>query len=135
MRLRKGYQVMAAADMPHLPNQVPIEAYGDGGFRFSGMRQKGSLLCLASGHYAWWPLTLDDVRPDDLAPILSASERPSFVLFGVGPRIAALPKALCNAFAAADMNAEPMDTGAACRTYNVLLAEGRPVAAALLQVP
>jgi len=126
---------MAAADVPHLPNQVPIEAYGDDGFRFSGMRQKGSLLCLASGLYGWRPLTLDDVTVDDLAAILTAPDRPPFFLFGVGPQIAAVPQVLRDALAAADMIAEPMDTGAACRTYNVLLAEGRPVAAALLQVP
>ncbi len=126
---------MAAADMPHLPSQVPIEAYGDGGFQFSGMRQKGSLLCLASGLYAWRPLVLDDVTADDLEPIINAPDRPAFILFGVGPRITSVPQSLRNVFAAADMSAEPMDTGAACRTYNVLLAEGRPVAAALLQVP
>lgn len=126
---------MAERSVPHLPTQVPIDAYGEGGFRFSGMRQKGSLLCLASGHYAWRPMTLDDVQIDDLAPVISAPDSPSFVLFGVGPQIAALPRFISDALCAADIRAEPMDTGAACRTYNVLLAEGRPVAAALLQVP
>lgn len=126
---------MTDADIPHLPSQVPIEAYGDGGFRFSGMRQKGSLLCLDTGLYAWRPITLDDVTVDDLAQIFSQANRPPFVLFGVGPRIAAIPQNLQDAFAKAEVAAEPMDTGAACRTYNVLLAEGRPVAAALLQVP
>jgi len=126
---------MAPADVPHLPTQVPIEAYGDGGFRFSGMRQKGSLLCLSSGLYAWRPTTLSEVTPDDLAAIIDVPSRPAFVLFGVGKEITALPAPITDVFASVDISAEPMDTGAACRTYNVLLAEGRPVAAALLQVP
>lgn len=126
---------MSTADVPHLPTQAPIEAYGDGGFRFSGMRQKGSLLCLPRGLYAWRPATIVDVTADDLAPIITASGRPAFVLFGVGAQIAAIPEVLKDVFASAEMSVEAMDTGAACRTYNVLLAEGRPVAAALLQVP
>ncbi len=124
-----------AEPLPHLPQQVPIEAYGDGGFRFYGMRRRGSLLCLPLGLYAWRPATLEDVNVDDLAPVLMAKDRPPFVLFGVGARISALPSALKAHVAAAGISPEVMDTGAACRTYNVLLAEGRPVAAALLQVP
>lgn len=126
---------MVDTSSPHLPQQVPIEAYGDGGFRFAGMRHKGSLLCLPSGLYGWRPLTLADVKAEDLSPLFIAPDRPSFLLFGVGPDIAPLPAKLKEALTAEGVMAEPMDTGAAARTYNVLLAENRPVAAALLQVP
>lgn len=122
-----------SAHQPHLPQQVPIDAYGDGGFRFAGMRRRGSLLCLPSGLYAWRPKTLEDVTTEDLKFLFNEPDRPSFVLFGVGDRLAALPKPLSERFAKADVFPEPMDTGAACRTYNVLLAEKRPVMAALLQ--
>lgn len=124
-----------ASEQPHLPEQVPIDAYGDGGFRFAGMRHSGSLLCLPSGVFAWRPNALEEVRGEDLAPILTSISSQSLVLFGVGRIMARLPDALRQPFEAADIAVEPMDTGAACRTYNVLLAEGRPVAAALLQVP
>lgn len=121
-------------EMPHLPEQVPIDAYGDGGFRFSGMRRRGSLLCLPSGLYSWRPNQLTDVTVQDLQPIIEAPARPPFVLFGVGAKIAALPGHLRSCLDEVGVYPEVMDTGAASRTYNVLLAEGRPVAAALLQV-
>lgn len=123
-----------SAHQPHLPQQVPIDAYGDGAFRFAGMRQRGSLLCLPSGLYAWRPRSIDDVTADDLSQLLNEPNRPSFVLFGVGHCLTPIPKDLRDVFEAADIFPEPMDTGAACRTYNVLLAEERPVMAALLQV-
>ena len=122
-------------DQPHLPEQVPIDAYGDGGFRFAGMRRRGSLLCLPIGLFPWRPATLDEVKRDDLALIVESKNPPPFLLFGLGSTLVAVPDVLRIAVADANIALEPMDTGAACRTYNVLLAEGRPVAAALLQVP
>lgn len=120
---------------PHLPKQVPIEAYGDGGFRFHGMRQRGSLACLPSGLYGWRPQALAEVTADDLAIVTMDRDRPPFVLFGVGAAVAPLPAEIVAGLAEVGLTAEAMDTGAACRTYNVLLAEARPVAALLLQVP
>lgn len=126
---------MPSPDQPHLPQQVPIDAYGDGGFRFAGMRRRGSLLCLPSGLYPWRPCTLGEVTSDDLASILAEQPSPDFVLFGVGPDIAAVPTFIKEALTNAGIGVEPMDTGAAARTYNVLLAEQRAVAAALICVP
>lgn len=123
------------ASAPHLPNQVPIDAYGDGGFRFSGMRHKGSMLCLPSGMHGWRPVTLEDVAGDDFALLAGEDGLPPFFLFGVGPNVAVVPDLIKQALDAIGLAVEVMDTGAACRTYNVLLAEDRPVAAALLQVP
>lgn len=57
-----------------------------------------------------------------------------FLLFGTGERREIPAKRLLDAFNKAGMGLEAMDTGAACRTYNVLLVEGRAVAAALLAV-
>lgn len=118
----------------HLPRPAPIEAYGNGGFRFAGMSHKGSLLCLPSGIWAWEARVLADIDPVALADEIAAGEGVSLVLLGTGVLLAPAPRALREAFAARGLGVEPMDTGAAARTYNILLAEGRQVAAALLAV-
>jgi uncharacterized protein len=116
------------------PRPAPIEAYGNGGFRFAGMSHKGSILCLPSGIQAWPVATLADVTPESLAAIRSETARLTFLLFGMGRSVAAPSAEVRRWLAEAGIGLEPMDTGAAARTYNVLLAEGRVVAAALIAV-
>ena len=116
------------------PGQAAIEAYGNGGFRFGGMSHRGSILCLPSGVYDWAAIDVDGVTVADFARIFQEAERISFVLLGVGRTVAMPSAAVRKAFAEANVGLEVMDTGAAARTYNVLLAEGRPLAAALIAV-
>ncbi len=118
----------------HYPGQAPIEAYGNGGFRFAGMSHKGSLLCLPSGVFAWTVASIGDLVPSDFSRVFADRARVSFVLLGAGPALVRPAPAVRQAFADAGIGLEIMDTGAACRTYNVLLAESRPVAAALIAV-
>lgn len=125
---------MASATAPHYPHPAPIEAYGNGGFRFAGMSHKGSILCLPSGVHAWAATMQSEVTPDSLAAVLAARDALDFLLLGLGRAVCAPSADLRKAFVEAGVRLEPMDTGAACRTYNVLLAERRPVAAALLAV-
>jgi uncharacterized protein len=117
---------------PHYPGTAPIDAYGNGGFRFAGMSHRGSILCLPSGIYAWEPA--DPLDQPSLAPALAEKDAMRLLILGTGPRQVFPAPALRRAFAEAGVALEPMDTGAACRTYNVLLAEGRPVGAALIAV-
>ena len=118
----------------HYPYRAPIDAYGNGGFRFADMSHRGSILCLASGMYAWDVARADDLTPAALAAALGEAGRLGYILLGNG-RTQVFPSAeLKAAFAAADMGLEVMDTGAAARTYNILLGEGRPVGAALIAV-
>lgn len=119
----------------HYPGRAPIDAYGNGGFRFAQMSHRGSLLLLPSGVYAWPIKEFDDLAEADFELVFSESERIDFVLLGTGTQQHFPAAALRDAFAAADVGLEPMATGAACRTYNVLLAEQRAVAAALIAVP
>jgi uncharacterized protein len=116
----------------HYPGIVPIDAYGNGGFRFAGMSHRGSILCLPSGVYAWEPAEPLDVEA--LAPALAESGAMRVLILGTGVRQVFPAPAVRRACAEAGLPLEPMDTGAACRTYNVLLAEGRPVGAALMAV-
>lgn len=114
------------------PGRPPVDAYGNGGFRFAGMSHKGSLLLLPSGVSAW---TFDDpLTVAALAPVLAEAHAIAFLLLGTGRTQLFPPPDLRAAFAAAGVGLEPMSTGAAARTYNVMLAEGRDVAAALVAV-
>jgi uncharacterized protein len=118
----------------HLPRQVPIEAYGNGGFRFGGMSHRGSLLCLPSGIWGWPVASIADLDLETLAPVLVLGGEVTFLLLGTGPSLVRPSRDVCEALKEADLWLEVMDTGAAARTYNVLLAEGRAIAAALIAV-
>ena len=120
--------------MPHLPSRVPIEAYGNGGFRFAGMSHTGSLLIVPSGVYAWRPRHLNEVTADDFSTVLAEKSVISFLILGTGRTMTLAPAPIRQLFAEAALPLEVMDTGAAVRTYNVLLAEDRPPAAALIAV-
>ncbi len=118
-----------------LPGRHPIDAYGEGGFKFGGMSHRGSLLALPSGLYAWDAVSVAEVDEQSLARIFA--EAPGAIehlLFGAGLDLAPLKPALVQRLRAAKIVVEPMATGAAARTYNILMGEGRRVAAALIAV-
>jgi uncharacterized protein len=119
---------------PRYPGRAPIEAYGNGGFRFAGMSHRGSLLCLGEAIVGWPATTAEGLTLDDFALLLAEPSGIELLLLGTG-RDFLLPSAsLRTGLREAGIRIEPMDTGAACRTYNVLLGEGRPVGAALIAV-
>ncbi len=123
--------VMRAA---HFPGRAPIDAYGNGGFRFAEMSHRGSVLCLPSGIHGWEPRSTLSLDVADLAGVLAESADIEILLVGMGRDLRPLPAPLRAALKAAGIAADPMSTGAAVRTYNVLLAENRAVAAALIAV-
>lgn len=116
------------------PGQAPIDAYGNGGFRFAEMSHRGSILCLPDGVFAWDVTSAEELDLARLGRLLEILAPPHFVLLGTGAAQVFPELDVRRAFMDAKVGLEPMDTGAACRTYNVLLAEGRPVAAALIAV-
>jgi uncharacterized protein len=81
----------------------------------------------------WRPLSIQDLQAADLEPLLEL--RPEVLLIGSGARQVFPDRPVLAALHAARLGFEIMDTGAACRTYNVLVAEGRVVAAALIIEP
>ena len=109
-----------------------IDSYSAQGFRVSGVLHPGAILVLPQATHAWPVAALADITLANLAPVLSAGAE--ILLLGCGPRIAQVPPALRNELRARGIVIDAMDTGAACRTYNILLAEDRRVAAALLPV-
>lgn len=120
--------------LAHFPRPTPIDAYGNGGFRFAGMSHRGSLLILPSGIYGWAVPDTSSLTVASLDQVIAERENIGFLLLGMGVAMRRPDPEVRRAFEAAGVGLEPMDTGAACRTFNVLLAERRPVAAALIAV-
>jgi len=118
----------------YLPDRVAIDFYGNGGFRFAEMSHTGSMLILPNGMHGWHPVAFTDITPEDFKPLFDTITASTFVLFGTGSKQQWPGRELKTAFARRNIALEVMDTGAAVRTYNVLLGEHRPVAAALLAV-
>lgn len=121
-------------DAPHLPRPAPIDAYGDGGFRFAGMSHRGSLLCLPDGIWAWPVDSVSDLNRATLAGALERAHDLDFFLLGTGRDPRPLPEMLRHLFRDAALSVDSMATGAAVRTYNILLAENRRVGAGLIAV-
>lgn len=111
-----------------------IEAYGDGGFVIAGTRYAGSVIVLPEQTLVWAITNAAEVTEVTLAPLFAAPFRAEILVFGCGARFSPALAVLRSIFKARGIALEWMDTGAACRTFNVLLAEGRPVAAALIAV-
>jgi uncharacterized protein len=120
--------------MPVLPPPV-IETYGAGGFRVSGQRIEGAILLLEDGVRSWPATTLSALQVADFADIIAAGlVAVEFVLLGTGAETAIAPRPVRDALKQAGLGLEMMNTPEACRLYNVLAADGRRVAAALLAV-
>ena len=111
-----------------------VESYGGGGFRISGAVWTGSVLLRPDVASAWPVADFRDLTLESLLPLTKGDGAPEILLIGCGSRAELLPRTLREAIRAEGMVADAMDTGAACRTYNVLMAEDRKVAAALIAV-
>lgn len=119
-------------DEPFLPRQVPIDGYGAKFFHFTGMSHAGSLLALPSGIRPWAVSAMADLDAAALAPIIAEAKAFELLLIGTGHDPAHLKAPLQQMLRDAGLRFELMPTGSAASTYNVLLGEGRPVAAALI---
>ncbi len=105
----------------------PVDAYGPGFFRVGGERIEGPVLLVPNGVSSWEGYA-------DAAALVAVAGQIDVLLLGTGAEIAHPPAELRRAVEAAGLGLEVMASAAACRTYNVLLAEGRRVGAAMLPV-
>jgi uncharacterized protein len=117
-----------------VPGRHLIDAYGAGGFRFAEMSHRGSILALPSGIMAWQPRSAADFTIEAFAPVLAEAEAIDTLLIGTGLDPAPIPDPLRSRLREARIGVDAMQTGAAARTYNILAAENRKVAAALIAV-
>ena len=114
-----------------LGSQV-IHGYGPGMFRIANAVHAGSVLVLPDRTVSWDALSIEAISAGDFQPIIAAEPPCDILLLGCGERMQLPPEALRAELRGHGISIDPMDTGAACRTFNVLLAEGRRVAAALI---
>ena len=113
-----------------------IETYGDGRFRIANVLHPGSVLVFPARTLMWDVTEMAGVTSQSLGAVIDAAKmgEVDLLLIGCGARMAMVAGDLRAALRADGIVIEPMDTGAAARTFNVLMAEGRRVAAALIAV-
>jgi uncharacterized protein len=117
-----------------IPGRFPIDAYGNGGFRFADMSHRGSILALPSGIRAWPIKSPAELTVEIFSPVFAEGDALDLLLLGTGLEVVPVSEALRWRFREARIGLDVMQTGAAARTYNVLLAENRKVGAALIAV-
>lgn len=128
--MAKGIEIRAA----HFPGRAPIDSYGNGGFRFADMSHRGSILCLPSGIHGWDMAVDAPLTVEYFHRVLDEAADIEVLLVGTGANLRLLPPALKAALKARGIASDPMSTGAAVRTFNIMLSEARAVAAALIAV-
>lgn len=105
----------------------PVEGYGPGFFRIGGQVIKGPVIASPSGTMTWGGL-------EDSAPLVALADDVDVIFVGTGADVAHLPDDLLSELHEAGVGVEAMASPAACRTYNILLSEGRRIALALVPV-
>jgi uncharacterized protein len=114
-----------------IEGQNAIARHGRDGVLVNGVEHTESVIVPWRGDVVAWPVaSFERLAADDFARV--AALKPELVVFGSGARLRFPAPALLRPLIDAGIGVETMDTAAACRTYNVLLAEGRSVVAALL---
>jgi uncharacterized protein len=108
-------------------NAKPVDGYGPGFFRIGGQVYQGAIAVFASGVVPWGGY-------DDTTLLLDAADKIDVLFVGTGAEVAHVPDAFRSGLETAGIGVEAMASPAACRTYNVLLSEGRRVALALFPV-
>ena len=111
-----------------------VNSYGDGGFRISGVRYEGNVIILPDQTLEWSFENISDLTLESLQPILEAEPAVEILLIGCGKSMAFIEEGLRQSLRQRGIIIDSMDSGAAVRTYNVLLLEKRRVAAALIAV-
>ncbi len=111
-----------------------IQSYGDGRFRVTGAVYQGSIIVFPERTQLWPAATITDISMPSLQSVTDAAADVDILLVGCGPLFVGIPKGLRAALKEFGIVLEWMDSGAACRTFNVLVAEERRIAAAVLAV-
>ncbi len=121
---------------PQIPTgRQLIQSYRDGKFRIAQVEYPGPVIVFPDRTLVWNVCSFEDLSPNDFAEIVAAATMVEVLLLGCGATMRLPPPALKTELKQAGIVIEPMDTGAACRTFNVLMSEDRRVAAALLPTP
>jgi len=121
--------------LPRIPaDRQVINAYGDGGFRISGTHWTQSVLVFPGATLPWGIASIAELSVASLESAFDPDLGIELLLLGCGPSMVFIKKDLRADIRARGLVIETLDTGAACRTYNLLMGEGRRVAAGLIPV-
>ena len=114
--------------------QQIIQSYAAGVFRISGISYEGGVIVTPANTILWdeAPEAMDSLSVESFKALMSQADDIDVVLFGTGSKMAFVPPKLRQELSTKGLPIDVMDTGAACRTYNVLMAEGRRVVAVLM---
>lgn len=118
----------------YVPGRYKIDDYGNGGFRFADMSHRGSILALPTGVRAIAPRAWNEIDAATIDLALSDSGELDLFIIGTGKDLMPLASALRAKLRDAGVGCETMATGAAVRTYNMLIDEGRQIGALLIAV-
>lgn len=125
---------MELTQQPPVGGLQLVQSYGEGGFKVSGQRHQASILIFPDRTESWPVEIMAEFTLPSLTPILEFEPSIELLIIGCGATFTLAPLTLREALKAKKIGVETMDTGAACRTYNVLAGEGRRVAAALVAI-
>lgn len=121
--------------LPRIPaDRQVINAYGDGGFRITGRHWTEAVLVFPGQTLPWGIADITALTAASLEAAFTMEPAVELLLLGCGPSMAYIDKGIRAEIRARGLVIEALDTGAACRTYNLLMGEGRRVAAALIPV-
>ena len=133
-RSARGQRVAGEALKLHaqrLTQLNTVTAYGPGYIEINGARHSGNLILLPALVQPWPVAGFEMLRAEDFDQVLG--QKPEVILLGTGARHRLVPPRLTASLARAGIALESMDTQAACRTYNILVSDGRQVAGAFFQ--
>lgn len=125
---------MSVAPQGYVPGRHRIDDYGNGGFRFADMSHRGSIMALPTGVRAIAPTAWNEIDVQTIDQALAGSGGIDILIVGTGKDLMPIPSALRARLREAGVGCETMSTGAAVRTYNMLVDEGRLVGALLIAV-
>jgi uncharacterized protein len=111
-----------------------IQSYGSGGFTIAGERYAHSVLIYPEASVQWYVTKAQDITPESLSSIIERAREIEILLIGTGAEFTPIDPSISKTLRPHGITVDAMDTGAACRTFNVLLLEGRRTAAALIAV-
>ena len=130
--VRRGLKLISLDITPAVSSgRQLIKSYGEGGFYIAGRLHLGSVLLTHSKVLPWSINEQKNITFDSLSPLIAQAE---ILIIGCGAHFSGPPTSLRMSLRENGMSLEWMDTGAACRTFNVLLIEERDVAAALIAI-
>ena len=131
IRLQRGHRRLDITPLVPEDRQI-VQSYGTGRFKVSRIEYQGSIIVLPGRTLSWHIAKHDDINIKNLVAVLEEEPRIEILLIGCGQMMQLLPRELIDACRRKGLAVDAMDTGAACRTYNILAAEGRRVAAGLV---